>query len=200
MSMKFDFSTKLDFNDIDLTAPNMVVEEIASQIAESTNNIIHGTVAPYSGHVFSYTQKGGLGSLSIALGTEDKRIDIQTTLGRQGEEKHKYEFFLQTPSYKSYKFRVCYLQHGISNYPVTVVLEQSIANSMCSDGNASYIFKCKDRADLEDLVVKVIYSKPVIGVMQELIRINQIKKDIPHDEEPESEEGSCEELVDEEAE
>lgn len=187
MDKKFDFSTRLDFNDIDLTAPNVVVEEIASQIAESTNNIIHGTVAPYSGHVFSYTQKGGLG-LSLALGTEDRRIDIQTTLGRQGEEKHKYEFFLQTPSYKSYKFRVCYLQHGISNYPVTVVLEQNIANSIFSDVNASYIIKCIDRADLEELIVKVIYSKPVIGVMQELIRINQIKKDVPYDEESESEE------------
>ena len=35
MSKKFDFSAKLDFNDIDLTAPNVVVEEIASQIANS---------------------------------------------------------------------------------------------------------------------------------------------------------------------
>lgn len=197
MDKKFDFSTKLDFDDIDLTAPNLVVEEIASQIAESTNNIIHGIIAPYTGHVFSYKQKGFSG-LTAALGTADKKIDIQTTLGRQGEEQHKFEFYLQTPSYKSYKFRVCYIQHGISNYPATVVLEQSIANSIFSDGNANYIVKCIDRLALEDLIERVIFSKPVISVMQELIRINQIKKDIPHDEETEDDTDTHVECIDEE--
>ena len=196
MDKKFDFSGKLDFSDIDLTAPNVVVAEIASQIAESTNNIIHGNITPYSGHVFSYRQKGFSG-LTAALGTTDKRIDIQTTLGRQGEEQHKFEFYLQTPSYKSYKFRICYLQHGISNYPVTVVLEQNVANSIFSDQNANYIIKCIDRTSLEDLIVRVIYSKPVIGVMQELIRINQIKKDLPSDELSQNENVLNEEFLDE---
>ena len=32
--------------------------------------------------------------------------------------------------------------------------------------------------ELEDLIVKVIYSKRVISVMQELIRINQVYKEM----------------------
>ena len=42
--------------------------------------------------------------------------------------------------------------------------------------NAGYIIKCQTRTELEDLIVKVIYSKRVISVMQELIRINQVYK------------------------
>ena len=83
-----------------------------------------------------------------------------------------------TPSYQRYKYRICYLQYSIGNYPVNVVLEQNIANDVYSDSNAGYIIKCHTRAELEDLIVKVIYSKPVINVMQELIRINQVQKEV----------------------
>lgn len=176
MSKKLDLGGKLDFNDIDLTAPNLVIEELASQIAQETNGIIKGNVVPYSGHVYSYTQSG-LAGLSAVLGTVEKQVDIQTTLGKQGEESHKYEFYLSTPSYPQYKYRICYLQHGIGNYPVNIILEQSIANDIYSDSNAGYIIKCHTRTELEDLIVKIIYSKRIISIMQELIRINQVYKD-----------------------
>ncbi|MBQ7113678.1 MAG: hypothetical protein IJO10_05505 [Clostridia bacterium] len=175
MGTKIDLSSKLNFADIDLTAPNTVVEEIANQIADETNNIVQGKVATFSGHVYSYTQSG-LAGLSAALGTVEKRVDIQTTLGKQGEEKHKYEFYLSTPAYPSYKYRVCYLQYGISNYPVNVILEQHIADDVYSESDAGYIIKCNTRAELEELIVKVIYSKRIIGVMQELIHINQVHR------------------------
>lgn len=177
MEKKLDFSGKLDFNDIDLTAPNVVVEEIASQISQATNNIVQGIVTKYTGPVASYTQKG-LSGLTGLLGTEDRQIDIQTTLGKQGEEDNKYEFYLNTPSYERYKYRICYLQYGIGNYPVKVVLEQSVANSISTGSNANYVKWCRNRGDLEDLIINVLYSKRIIDIMQELIRINQIKKDL----------------------
>ena len=177
MNKKLDFGGKLDFNDIDLTAPYLVAEELASQIEQETDGIIQGKVAPYSGHVYSYTQST-LAGLSTVLGSVEKRVDIQTTLGKQGEESHKYEFYLCTPSYERYKYRICYLQYGVGNYPVNVVLEQSIANDIYSGSNAGYIISCQTRIELEDLIVKVIYSKRVISIMQELIRVNQVYKEI----------------------
>ena len=38
MGKKLDLGGKLDFNDIDLTAPHLVIEELASQIAQETND------------------------------------------------------------------------------------------------------------------------------------------------------------------
>lgn len=52
MNSRFNFNEKLDFSDIDLTAPEKVIEEILSQLPEETNGIILSKIQPYSGHVF----------------------------------------------------------------------------------------------------------------------------------------------------
>lgn len=37
MEKKFNFSEKLDFNDIDMTAPEKVISDILDQLSEETN-------------------------------------------------------------------------------------------------------------------------------------------------------------------
>lgn len=175
MDKKINFSGKLDFNDIDLTAANEVVKKIADQLETETNGIILGKVVSYSGHVVSYT-KPGLAGISAFLGTADTKVDIQTTLGKQGEEVYKYEFYIETPLYSKYKYRICYLQYCAGNYPVKVVLEEHVANEIFESASTGYIVQCQNPQELEELIVKVIYSKVVLNVMQELIRINQIQK------------------------
>ena len=44
MSKKLNLSGMLDFSEIDLTAPDKVVEEILKQIPEVTNNIVSGQI------------------------------------------------------------------------------------------------------------------------------------------------------------
>ena len=63
--MKLNLNEKLDFNDIDLTAPNIVVEEILAELPTETNGIIAGQIKAYSGPVFSYKKTGlsGLGEM-----------------------------------------------------------------------------------------------------------------------------------------
>ncbi len=177
MENKLNLSGKLDFSDIDLTAPNKVVEEIVAQLAYATNDIIHGAIVEYNGHITSYT-KAGWSAISAALGTIDTKVDIQTTLGKSGEEEHKYELYLHTPLHKHYKFRILYLQYGIANYPVKVVLEQNVANDVYDESNASYIVTCDNRDELEELIYSILNSKKIISVMQELIRINQVQKEL----------------------
>lgn len=177
MENKLNLSGKLDFSDIDLTAPNKVVEEIVAQLAHATNDIIHGAIVEYNGHITSYT-KASWSAISAALGTIDTKVDIQTTLGKSGEEEHKYELYLHTPLHKHYKFRILYLQYGIANYPVKVVLEQNVANDVYDESNASYIVTCDNRDELEELIYSILNSKKIISVMQELIRINQVQKEL----------------------
>lgn len=80
MDKKFNFGEKLDFNEIDLTEPDRVIEMILSQLPEVTNGIILGKIQHYEGHVFSYTQIG-LSGISNILGSSEKTIDIQNDLG-----------------------------------------------------------------------------------------------------------------------
>ena len=176
MEKKLNISERLDFNDIDLTAPEEVISEILSQLSEETKGIICGNVAAYSGHVFSYT-KHGFSSITAALGagTVDREIDIQDDLGKIGQDTHKFECFLYTPEYDKYKYRVFFVKYDTSNYPVNIILEESIARSI-STGSSGYVISCATREELEELIYKIFNSKKLISVMQELIRINQSKR------------------------
>lgn len=176
MEKKLNISERLDFNDIDLTAPEKVISDILSQLSEETKGIICGNVTAYSGHVSSYT-KHGFSSIAAALGTGtvDKEIDIQDDLGKIGQDTHKFECFLYTPEYDKYKYRVFFVKYDTSNYPVNIILEESVARSI-STGSSGYVISCATREELEELIYKIFNSKKLISVMQELIRINQSKK------------------------
>lgn len=175
MSKKLNLSGMLDFTEIDLTAPDKVVEEILTQLPEDTQGIISGNIVAYVGHVTSYTTTKA--SIAEALGTitTEKRVDIQKSLGKCGEEDKKFECFLYTSGYKKYKYRMFFMKYGIANYPVQFTLEESIARSI-QGANSNYIVTCNNRGEVEDLLVKILTSNKVLGVMQELIRIYQAKK------------------------
>ena len=175
MAKKLNISERLDFNDIDLTAPEKVIEEVLTQVSEETNGIVLGKIASYSGHVMSYTQTG-LSSIAAVIGaTADKEINIQKDLGKIGQESHKFECYLYTPEYEKYKYRVFFVKYDVANYPVSVILEESVARSV-SGNNSGYVFTCNTKDELEDLIIKIFTSKKLISVMQELVRINQSKK------------------------
>lgn len=174
MVKKLNITERLDFNDIDLTAPEKVIEEVLTQVSEETNGIVLGKISSYNGHVMSYTQTG-LSSLAVAIGTVDKEIDIQKDLGKIGQESHKFECYLYTPVYEKYKYRVFFVKYDVANYPVSVILEESVARSV-SGTNSGYVFTCNTKDELEDLIIKIFTSKKMISVMQELVRIYQSKK------------------------
>ena len=170
---KIDLKDKLILEDSDLTAPNIVVEKIVSQIKNETNGVITGNIESYDGPVLSYTTMG----LRAVLDMTERKVDIQDSLGKRGEKENKYEFYLTTPVFEQYQYRVCFLQYGVANYPVKVVLEQSIANEINKKGmQSNYIYVCNNPSELEELIISVIYSKKVIGVMQELVHIHQIHR------------------------
>lgn len=174
MNRKLNLNSRLDFGDIDLTSPDIVINEILAQLPEETNGLIMGKISVYAGHVMSYTEKG-FSSIALAIGKADKEVDIQDDLGTIGTETHKYECYLYTPEYEKYKYRMFFVKYGISNYPATVILENSVAKSI-SVPNTGYIYTCNTRDELEELVINILTSKRIISVMQELIRVNQAKK------------------------
>lgn len=177
---KLDLSSKLNFDKSDLTAPTTIIKEMAEQIERETYGIIKGVVDEYRGSIVSYKTSISFSGLQAALfGSESTENDIQKLLGKQGENLSKYEFYLNTPVLTQYRYRICFIQHGIANYPVDVVLEQSIAdevNKRGANSNSNYNYTCYNSKEFEELIIKVIYSKKVIRIMQELINIYQIHK------------------------
>lgn len=176
MDRKLNIADRLDFSEIDLTEPDKVIEDILGQLNEETQGIVTGEISAYNGPVMSYnTVAPSMGSVISSL-TQEKHVDIQDSLGKVGAENQKFECSLYTACYAKYRYRIFFMQYGIAHYPVQFILEESIAHSIGGNG-ASYIFTCNRREEVEDLIFKILYSKKVIGVMQELIRIYQAKKE-----------------------
>nr|MBR4281378.1 hypothetical protein [Clostridia bacterium] len=175
MSNKLDLSGMLDFSEMDLTAPDQVAMEILAQLPEITHDIVCGNIEKYDGPVTSY--KKVTTSLAEALGTitTETHVDIQKSLGKLGEREHKFECYLYTSAYTKYKYRMFFMKYGIAHYPVQFILEESIARSI-QGVNANYIITCNKREEVEELMIKILSSKKVLGVMQELVRISQAKK------------------------
>ena len=175
MNKKLNISSKLDFSKMDLTAPDKIIEEVLLELPDETQGIILGSIIKYDGYVTSYTtRKPTMAELVGSVSTE-KRVDIQESLGTKGEEDKKFECFLYTSLYKNYKYRLFFMKYGIANYPVQFTLEESIAEDIYGK-NSGYIISCHKREEVEDLIYKILTSKKVISVMQELIRIYQSKE------------------------
>lgn len=174
MSKKLDITKMLDFSEMDMTPPNEVVEGILKQLPENTNQIIEGKINEYYGHVTSYTKMPPLADAFGSVAIEN-RVNIQDSLGKQGEKNHKYECCIYTSAYEAYKYRVFFMKYGIAQYPVQFTLEESIARSI-PDFKANYIIDCNNREEVEDLTLKILRSKKVLSVMQELIHVFQAKK------------------------
>lgn len=175
MNKELNLSSMLDFSEIDMTAPDKVIEEILLQLPNDTQGMICGTIAAYDGPVNSYTTTRTSIAEAFATITTEKHVDIQESLGKCGEEDRKFECFLYTPMFTKYKYRIFFMKYEIANYPVQFTLEESIARSI-NDNNSQYIFICNNRGEVEELLVRILTSKKVLSVMQELIRIYQSKR------------------------
>jgi hypothetical protein len=172
MTNKFNFDGKIDFNDVDLTSPKIVVETLIKDLSEATNNIVEGKIEEYNGPIHSYTDNG-INAIKVALGNVSRHVNIQEKLGEISNSNEKYEFYLKTPLYEHYKFRVCFIKYGVGNYPVEVVLEQGIVNDMYGY-DEDYVLECNNKSEFEELIINILNSDRIIKIMQELVRIHQI--------------------------
>ena len=175
MQNKFNFEGKIDFSDIDLTSPKVVVETLIKDLVEATNGIVVGEIKEYSGPIHSYTDSG-ISAIKVALGNASRYVDIQEKLGEISGESERYEFYLKTPLYEHYKFRVCFINFGVGNYPVEIVLEQGIVDDIYGE-DEDYILMCNTKTEFEDLIMNILNSERVINIMQEFVRIHQIYRE-----------------------
>lgn len=169
-----DIADKLNFSDVDLVPPDEVVRSFMNQLDEVTNHYVIGVVEPYSGHIVSY-KTGGIAALSTVI-SGAKEHDIQDDLGLRGYGNLSFECYLAAPQLEDYKFRICFFEYGIGGYPVKFVIEQGIADEINKRPNSQYIFKVSNRAELEELLNRIISVKKMIEIIQGIINESIIEK------------------------
>lgn len=57
MDTMLSLKEKLNFDKVDLTAPDMVLEEVGEQLKEITKGMVECVIKPYDGPIRSFTQK-----------------------------------------------------------------------------------------------------------------------------------------------
>lgn len=153
------------FELLDKYPPEVVIRNILGQIKEATEEYVIGNIEQYDGHIFSYTKKNGLASLQTVL--EPTNIDIQAELGAQGTENHKFEVFLTVKGLEHYRYRMMFVEYGSVAYPATVVMNEALAIEY-SD-KRDFVFRVNSMKNLEDMLNKVINSKTMLSLIQNLI-------------------------------
>lgn len=171
MTNKIELKDKLNFLEIDLTDPCVVVNEILSQLPDQTDDIILGKIERYSGPVETYTKKRANLAALVSGTSGDEEVDIQRHLGRFGISDYKYECYIYPRVFEHFRFRLFLMQHSDANYPVRLVIEETVAKSSLGY-TETY---CATRDDFENTVVKILTSKRTVQLLQEMIRVHQIK-------------------------
>lgn len=174
MDTMLSLKEKLNFDKVDLTTPDKVLEEIGTQLKEITNGMVECAVKSYDGPIRSYiqTRENAANALITAFQTKtvEEKIDIQDRLGELGNTRKKFEVCLETPNDTDYKFRLMFIEYDATIYPVTVVLESDIANQLPQYGNG-YIYKLKTRKDFQEFVISVINTDKAVTILQQLINL-----------------------------
>ena len=178
--MKYDLglNDKLNFDKVDLTPADIVVEEIAKELKSETRGLVDCNVKPYAGEIYSriVTKPSSMASsmamLTSALDTRghEEIFDVQNSLGELINKENKYEVYLSTPKYKNYKFRFMFLKYDSTIYPVTIVLEQEISTQLQNAHN-SYIYKIGSREEFEKFIISVIKTEKVTNILQQLVSL-----------------------------
>lgn len=174
--MKYDLglNDKLNFDKVDLTPADIVVEEIAKELKSETRGLVDCNVKPYAGEIYSriVTKPSSMAMLTSALDTHghEEIFDVQNSLGELINKENKYEVYLSTPKYKNYKFRLMFLKYDSTIYPVTIVLEQEISTQLQNAHN-SYIYKIGSREEFEKFIISVIKTEKVTNILQQLVSL-----------------------------
>ena len=165
-------------------SPKKILEEQCRYLNEDTDGIVIGRVAGYPKKIDLYFETPATDALSTGLwssaGSGDeksgkrsarKKEDIQKELGEVGKEGFTYEFFLTSKGTPDYKFRVLFMQYGITGYPVTVILEEGIADEI-NHSDEGYTYSIQNRKKYEELLTMIFGSKRFGEILTKLMQLN----------------------------
>ena len=153
------------FELLDKDKPEIVIKNSLRQIDEATRGYVKGNIEKYDGQIRSYKKNLGL---VIPTLQKEVTIDIQKDLGEQNNEDYKFEVFLTVKGLEHYKYRMMFVNHGTLSYPVTIVMNESLAVEY-SGGQMKDIFWIESMKDLEELMGRVINSNTMESLIQKLI-------------------------------
>ena len=163
--------------DQDPTVADLILKYI-NLLPQVTNNYVVGTLELYDGPIFSHKKTVGAVAALAAITEKEVKVDIQDSLGLQSNTGDvQLKVTLRATKLNNYSYVLMYSKNGIAEYPVTVVLDDSISQELNKEiysKQYGYIYHFDDSVAFDCFLDSVFSSKRLISVIQEIITGSEI--------------------------
>ena len=173
--MSINLSDKLSFIDKDFMFPQDIVSEYSFTIANQTHGHVLLGVEPYNNQLFD--DKTGYAATISALINSVNSGDVQRKLGDITDSHNRFEVYLCSKTLDKYKYRLMFFEYRIGGYPSIVYIAQDIVNSIEDKSISDTTIVIKNEKEMRFLLDKVLMSKFVIELIQEVLNAS-IRKTI----------------------
>lgn len=144
--------------------PKEILDEQGKKLLELTDGKILARAEEYDGPTRSYKNDGIMAGISIL---SKKEYNVQDDLGEIDGSNFSYEFYITSTATPNFKYRVMFVEHDITFYPLTITLDESIAKEL--EGK-QYIFCDSENVFLE-VLSDILNSDKIESVINALLSI-----------------------------
>ena len=158
---------KNEFKPLAIDTPGDIVQFQCASIGTITNGKIIARIVEYSEPIKSYTKKS---PFFADIDIDDLVVNIQDNLGEVSGGEFTFEFYITSVATPNYKYRIMFIQYGLSLYPVTIVLDETIAKELRLKKQQII---CSDQEEFENKLTAIINSKKVGCVISSLLGLTR---------------------------
>jgi hypothetical protein len=163
---------KKDFKPLATDTPKDIVEYQCASLNKITNGIIVAGVTEYSelypsNDLFPSDKLYPSKELSSSVGevSGGQAANLKNKVGEKAGYGFTYEFYISSIASPNYRYRVMFLQYGTSMYPLTIIMDEAIADEL----NLEQQTVCASQEDFESTLEKIINSDKVGKVISVLL-------------------------------
>ena len=162
MSSLFEFTPD---GTIKISLPKYIVEEQCDELSKLTDGYVIGKIDTYDGPI---ENRGSVLAEAVAA-SFSSGFNVQTELGEISENQFTYEFYISSKYTPQFKYRVLFLNYGISCYPLCIILDETIAKQIGMENKIQW----KNESEFTSVLSQILNSKKLQSVINNLYAINQ---------------------------
>lgn len=156
-------------DDNSIVIPRDIILDQCEILNNNSGGRIIARISEYDGPYHSYTSQAGLSVMRSFGKIIGEDFNVQNVLGSAGEDpKMAYELYLTSTATPKYKYRIMIIAYDIMLYPVSIALDESIAQEI----EVQTELEINNQKNFEELLYKIWGSNKVKQIVKNLIKIN----------------------------
>ena len=164
----------MDFHNSNRFRPDTVIANIAKQVETVTKGYVKFEVGEYDGPIVP--KVGAYQKILISKESPSSdHINDQSEHVIINPSDMKYEFYLTTPNYKNYKFRILFFSYCLGKYPVNLIPEEGIALELFNEIENICIVQINSFEELNQSINSILNTKRIQYIIQSLISTSSKK-------------------------